>query len=75
MEIFVIPDEGGRIRLLARAESEGDDEGGIVGDFSQVLAPGQRFERVPFEWWAAHRGGPHNLRQAQREARKAKAPE
>jgi hypothetical protein len=71
MDIFVVPDEGGRIRLLARAEGEG----GIVGDFTQVLAPGQRFERVPFEWWAAHRGGPHNLRQAQREARKEKALE
>jgi hypothetical protein len=47
----------------------------MIGDFTQVLSPGQRFERVPFEWWAAHRGGPHNLRQAQREARKEKALE
>jgi hypothetical protein len=70
VDIFVIPDEGGRIRLLARAEGDG-----MIGDFTQVLSPGQRFERVPFEWWAAHRGGPHNLRQAQREARKEKALE
>jgi hypothetical protein len=64
VNIYVVPDGGGRIRLLARAEGDG-----ILGDLVNDIGPGERFEGVPFEWWAAHVGGPHNLRDAKRAAK------
>jgi hypothetical protein len=69
MNIYVVPDDGGRIRLLARMEGDG-----ILGDFVRVVGPGESFEGVPFEWWAAHVGG-HNLRDAKRAAKREKAPD